>query len=123
MEDEGKGQPRGVDVDHSALIYWLLEGNDPLPQPPPIRYSRPDHRLGRGDKVEIHDFREDNGRIIIDQNGNWMWADKDQGIVKFKLTGDLYLYTREKATRKVHCVDGNYEEEYQGRYLQKLERV
>lgn len=29
------------DVDHSALLYRLLRGRDPLPEPPPLAHSYP----------------------------------------------------------------------------------
>lgn len=33
------------DIEHSALIPWILEGNQPFPRRPPIRFSRPWHEL------------------------------------------------------------------------------
>lgn len=33
----------GAEVDHSALLYRLLRGLDPLPKPPPLRHSYPDY--------------------------------------------------------------------------------
>lgn len=33
------------DLQHSALIYWLALGNEPLPKPPPLCMSRPWHEL------------------------------------------------------------------------------
>ena len=30
-----------VDVDHSALLYRLLSGKEPLPEPPPLEHAYP----------------------------------------------------------------------------------
>lgn len=41
---------------HSALVPWLLAGNDPLPEPPPRSFSRPWHDLiakGWGCPMEV----------------------------------------------------------------------
>ncbi len=48
LEKEKMGFPADLDqlrcmLDHSSLIHWINEGNEPLPEPPPIRFSRPDH--------------------------------------------------------------------------------
>lgn len=32
-----------ADADHSALLYRLLSGKEPLPEPPPLRYGYPDY--------------------------------------------------------------------------------
>lgn len=38
-----------ADVDHSALLIRLLEGKDPLPEPPPLRHAYPDYEAVEGD--------------------------------------------------------------------------
>lgn len=32
------------DLDHSALLQWLCQGQPALEERPPVRFSRPDHR-------------------------------------------------------------------------------
>lgn len=32
-----------ADIDHSSLLQRLLEGKEPLPEPPPLKYSYPDY--------------------------------------------------------------------------------
>lgn len=32
------------DLQHSSLIHWLCLGKEPLPERPPVRFSRPDHQ-------------------------------------------------------------------------------
>lgn len=34
-----------IDAEHSALLKWLMKGNEPLPLPPPKYMSRPWHQL------------------------------------------------------------------------------
>ena len=44
-----------INLDHSALIYWILEGNEPLEHPPPKYMSRPWHSLiaeGEGELLD-----------------------------------------------------------------------
>ena len=31
------------DADHSALLWRLLEGKEPLPEPPPLKHAYPDY--------------------------------------------------------------------------------
>lgn len=33
-----------ADADHSALLYRLLSGKGPLPEPPPLSHGYPDYR-------------------------------------------------------------------------------
>lgn len=33
-----------ADADHSALLYRLLSGKEPLPEPPPLRHGYPDYK-------------------------------------------------------------------------------
>jgi hypothetical protein len=58
-------------LDHSALLRWLLAGNQPLPHPPPVRFSQPDHEMavtGTCTAVEVWVFE---GKPIVDQYGGW----------------------------------------------------
>lgn len=50
-----------IDADHSALLFRLLSGKEPLPVPPPTYMSRPWHSLietGEGQPFEVWDVAD-----------------------------------------------------------------
>jgi hypothetical protein len=58
------------DLDHSALLHWLCHGNEPLPERPPVRFSRPDHRAaqtGRFDPRSVDLWPGQPSSLIVDQ--------------------------------------------------------
>jgi hypothetical protein len=58
LAESNYGMPTSSDVDHSALLHRLLEGKDPLPDPPPRSMSYPWYELiEKGEAIaEIHEF-------------------------------------------------------------------
>ena len=50
-KDRGFSQLR-ADIDHSALLHRLLEGKEPLPEPPPLKNSYPDYNSVEGEKPD-----------------------------------------------------------------------
>jgi hypothetical protein len=77
QEDAGKKPAScftqlAADFAHSALLTRMLDGKEPLPQPPPVSYSYPWYilmeRTGTH-RAEVH-FRED-GSAEVNQNPNW----------------------------------------------------
>ena len=63
-----------ANIEHSALLPWMLEGNEPLPQPPPRRYSRPWHQLvADGEGVALNVWSGEKtakpNQVIIEQDG------------------------------------------------------
>ena len=89
---------RSPDATHSALLARLLEGKSLLPDPPPIRFSYPDYDLAEGKAVQIHEIWESEGKVVIDQNPGWKWADKKKGVLMYKPTGDYYTFTEKDRT-------------------------
>jgi len=96
-EDAGRST-RSVDIDHSALLGYLLRGNRPFKKPPPRRYSCPDYELAEGKEVYIGELWESpipdpllGKPIVIDQSRSWNWHDKEKGILVHK-DGDLYKF-------------------------------
>ena len=52
---------------HSALLYRLLSGKEPLPVPPPKSYSRPDYDIGEGRPVVVNFFEHIEGEVTVNQ--------------------------------------------------------
>jgi len=80
-----------------------------LPSPPPIRFSRPDHKLASGISVELASYPEDSireeGGIVIDQCGAWRWKDRESRTIEFVPTGEIYQLSGEKTLTKVINMD------------------
>lgn len=56
------------DPSHSALLYRLLSGKDPLPIAPPKSYSRPNYHLGEGSPCVVEAFiLEGEEEAVCDQ--------------------------------------------------------
>lgn len=91
-EDNGYNSPRDVDIDHSSLLRRLLSGKEPLPKPPPKRYSYPSYDLGEGKPVKISELWEYEDMVVIDQSKEWKWVDKVQGVLLHG-NGDKYKFT------------------------------
>ncbi len=90
--------PTDVDADHSSLLFRLLEGKEPLPQPPPRAYSYPWYSLvetGGPELCEAYPHFDDYMKMgherpfaVVNQS-LWKIVGKD---------GDTYLlewYTRD----------------------------
>lgn len=75
----------GADVDHSSLLRRLLNGDEPLPKPPPRRFSYPDYALGMGEPVAIVEFGKldwagyDKNILVIDQAQWLILEERDDG--------------------------------------------
>jgi len=96
LEQNSLGGPTSADVDHSALLHYLLAGNRPFEKPPPKRYSYPCYALAEGKSVFVSDLWEDTmlsdyPSVVIDQSRAWDWKDKEQGILEHQ-NGDLYKF-------------------------------
>lgn len=90
-------RPGSVDIDHSALLGYLLRGNRPFEKPPPLRYSYPCYALAEGKEVRIGELwgcgsgEGEEFKIVIDQTRAWNWHNKEKGILVHK-DGDLYKF-------------------------------
>jgi hypothetical protein len=82
-----------ADACHSALLNRLLNGDKPLPKPPPKQFSYPSYALGEGQFVTITEIWEhpDGGPVVIDQSPAWRWLDKDNGLLLHD-NGDKFKY-------------------------------
>ena len=90
-----------ADADHSALLYRVLSGKDPLPKPPPTKMSSPWYELGEGKKVEIDpEFDKIHsdvcGFTYVGNSGPFVWSDKEKGILEFPRSGDRFRIWEEK---------------------------
>jgi hypothetical protein len=103
--------PTAADADHSSLLRRLLSGKPALPDPPPLRYSYPDYGLAEGEPTEVRevwdrdpardgDVIDECGGVVIDQGGDWDWADKAAGMLVHRPTGHTYRLREEPRTRK-----------------------
>lgn len=110
MKDIGR-DPIGVDVEHSALLKWMLEGNEPLPKAPPLVHAYPCYELGQGKPVIVHDIFDLDipgigHRTVIDGYHDWVlcsaeleshtedgWVTCALPIYRHVPTGDLYTLT------------------------------
>lgn len=78
------------DIEHSGLLHWLLGGNPPMKSPPPKQYAYPCYDLGEGNKSRVHELNTFDDGVLVDGCGDWAWEDKDKGVLKHTVTGDLY---------------------------------
>jgi hypothetical protein len=101
--EQGQGVTE-ADAAHSSLLDWLLAGNEPLPNPPPVLYSRPNHRLALGEPCKLMDPPADflGGKVLIAGNSQWKWFSKKDGTLKHLPSGDIYHWDEEtNVIRKV----------------------
>lgn len=70
-------------LDHSSLVYWLVEGNEPLEHPPPKYMSRPWHDLIADGEGVILDkpfqMMPGSGRWVIGQDARWTLIEEREG--------------------------------------------
>ncbi len=101
-----KGNITPASIRQSALLVWLLQGNEVLEHPPPRLYSYPDHELACGGVERKVYAWETNGtsfqrllgkdHMVVSQCGDWKIIERrDHGVyvVQWKISGDLYLLT------------------------------
>lgn len=90
-----------ANVLHSALLRWMLDGNEPLPEPPPCRFSNPWHQLvvdGEGVALDVrHD--EERETVVIEQRP---WK-----LLKRTETGYVVTYGSGKTQWSVEPVEGS----------------
>jgi len=95
LEQEGHRPPATPDPCHSSLLRWLLEGNEPLPKPPPCLMSRPRHDLATGSVIKLMDPPI---RTLIAQNERWKWEDIRIGLVRHLPSDTLYRWDEKENT-------------------------
>jgi len=110
--DKIKSKPSSADADHSALLFRVLSGKDPLPKPPPCRMSRPWYELGEGNPIELHsDFDkivEINGKVSVGNSGPFEWHNKKRNILVYPPTGELFwIFDKDKNTKCIQKIEGN----------------
>lgn len=90
-----------ADVEHSALLRRLLHGKQALENPPPLRFSQPDYDLAEGEEVEVLDLwtTADGCEVSINQHQKWTWHNRNENILKYVPTGDLYQLRYEERQR------------------------
>jgi hypothetical protein len=63
------GDPQLIaDIDHSALLERLLDGQEPLPEPPPRAYSYPWYALIERGELQVDDVSDLATHIVICQH-------------------------------------------------------
>jgi len=114
------------DASHSALLNRLLSGKKSLDKPPPLSFSYPNYWLAEGEEHWITEIREcdilGTTELIIDQCRDWEWCDKPNGILRHKLTGDLYKYWEAGRERLTFTAKGKQMETFNAHLLQRLEK-
>ena len=102
LHSEEHDPPRPPDPSHSSLLWWLLHGNEPLPHPPPVFYSRPDHGVELGEErrvrlmeIEHEGMREIVGSVAVNQGTQWevVERDGDTWTLRWPPSGTLYRLT------------------------------
>jgi hypothetical protein len=101
-------EPTAADITHSALLRWMLLGNEPLKHPPPRMYSYPNHELGSGAKVKVVEFyvldtgqMKEGRNIVINQYLGWRWQDEGDGLLLHVRSGEIYKLTEENGDRYI----------------------
>ena len=91
LSENGRGLPSDDDADHSALLRRLLEGKQPLQEPPPLANKYPWYALvdhGTDESSDVWDAGD--GHLVINQSrwkiverGDTWWRVRwqDQGPV------------------------------------------
>lgn len=122
-ENGAKYEP--VDVDHSALLRRLLSGGELHKNPPPLRFSYPAWEMVEDEIIPIIEMFEGSGvnpgKVVVDQHGEYVWADKEKQIIKHERLGILYQYYEEEVTGKRLNKDNKPEDyKYIGKFLKRL---
>lgn len=71
-----------IDADHSALLDRLLQGKEPLPEPPPRAFSYPWYELIENGFAYPYEVWEPTNRLhdyptlVIDQSSQWKIVEK-----------------------------------------------
>ena len=106
LKNRSRREPTGsADLHHSALLQRLLAGKDPLPRPPPRRFSYPDYVLAEGTEVrpeEIACYREGTAEPIPPsgaQSGDTVVIDQSSWRVEGRQEGALILVWPETGER------------------------
>lgn len=78
-----------IDMEHSSLLWWLFHGNEPLPYPPPLRMSRPDHAMALTGKVRVFEvwrLPENGIDACVDQHhAGWKYVSGSEKEGRFVL--------------------------------------
>lgn len=150
LEKENNGKhfpPNRADIEHSALLSRLLDGNDALPEPPPRMFSYPNYELvetgiyypheageskSQADKVFIDqslwNIVERNHRFRLDESGQPLPLELgDIGyLVRWEEQKTLYALTWEKQSREITTSEGTpgifRKEKRDGWILQKVQQ-
>lgn len=121
---ENGRQPNSPNIDHSALLRRLLDGGQPHKNPPPTRNSYPGWSLIEDEEIEISTFYESNdgqNRLIIDQNRQYEWVDKEEKTLRYIPLNIIYRYSeRETTPRWVRRGLNPEDHKYLGKFLTRL---
>jgi len=89
-----------ADIDHSALLRRLLEGEQALPVPPPKQYSYPAYNLVEKDEPQFVLgvwFSKDDDMVVIEQSP-WRIVEKrgdEDYIVQWDFNHKFRLYMKD----------------------------
>jgi hypothetical protein len=92
LGENGRGLPSDEDVDHSALLRRLLDGKEPLREPPPLANRTPWYAIvdhGTDTSTDVWDAGD--GHLVINQS---RWKILEHGAhgwrVQWKASGPTY---------------------------------
>lgn len=88
LDKTGHGSPTPADVDHSGLLYRLLNGKPPLPEPPPRSFSYPWYSLIENGE-ETAQGREVDQKYFVVNQARWdiVSQDGDNYVILWPETG------------------------------------
>jgi len=59
-----------AEASHSSLLWRLLSGEEPLPDPPPTYFRRPDYELAEG-RPTLCEISCHGDTLVVNQDGRW----------------------------------------------------
>lgn len=101
--DEPGRHVTAADIDHSALLERLLDGEKAFEYPPPKFNSYPYYdaaldkkfQIGKPMEFDDDDDSEYHGKLLIDGHTIWEWYDKDNKVVTHIVSGRQFQLTVE----------------------------
>lgn len=114
-----------IDVEHSALLRRLLSGLPAHEKAPPKRYGYPCWDLVEKDEIEIQSLFSLVDCVVIDQEDDYVWADKEKQIISYPRLDLLFQYYEKEVIPDPKYCSRKYKDcpeklKYTGKFLKRI---
>lgn len=110
--DTVKYAKSSADADHSALLFRVLSGKDPLPKRPPLKNACPWYELGEGNKIELdpnfdNEVTVNGTKVTFGNAGPFEWVNQREGLVVYPPSGENFKVWKEGKKRFIQKISEN----------------